>query len=331
MACDNSRKLPLIDLSGLEGPERGRIGKQILEACETWGFFQCINHGVDKSTQNAVREACLEFFKLSLEEKRKWTTSLATFEGYSNPKHKENTGKLAKTQEGVQFLFNLRDPNPVVNEDHERLYPSNPPTYKPAVRAYFKESIALEKKLLAVLSEALGLEADALMKGLEGGAGEAKFAFRSSLYIPESRTEDELAGIGLPPHTDTPSMLTLLFSDDVPGLEIEKDNEWVKVDHVPDSYIVNVGDPLEVLTNGRLKSVEHRAYAHTTKERFSCIVITIAQEEAKLGPLPQLIDAARPALYETRTMAEFMARLTTVGYGGKSTINFAKRTAVPVA
>lgn len=52
--------------------------------------------------------------------------------------------------------------------------------------------------------------------------------------------------LGMPPHSDY-GFVTLLLQDDVEGLQIMYRDEWVTVDPIPGSFVVNVGDHLEVL------------------------------------------------------------------------------------
>jgi hypothetical protein len=84
-------QVPVIDLSSLrrnnknpgeeeeEGEEGSRrsslIHEQLVEqvgkACEEWGFFQVINHGISLSLLDEVETNALNFFALPLEEKLK--------------------------------------------------------------------------------------------------------------------------------------------------------------------------------------------------------------------------------------------------------------------
>lgn len=58
-------------------------------------------------------------------------------------------------------------------------------------------------------------------------------------------TRDE-SGIGLGPHTDK-NILTILFQIQVNGLQMQRDNgQWVDVEFSPNSFLVLVGDVLEV-------------------------------------------------------------------------------------
>lgn len=51
--------------------------------------------------------------------------------------------------------------------------------------------------------------------------------------------------LGMPPHSDY-GFLTLLLQDEVEGLQIQKQDQWVTVEPIPNSFVVNVGDHLEV-------------------------------------------------------------------------------------
>lgn len=51
--------------------------------------------------------------------------------------------------------------------------------------------------------------------------------------------------LGLPPHSDY-GILTLLLQDQVQGLQIQHQGKWMTVEPLPNSFIVNVGDHLEV-------------------------------------------------------------------------------------
>lgn len=51
--------------------------------------------------------------------------------------------------------------------------------------------------------------------------------------------------LGMPPHSDY-GFLTLLQQDDVAGLQIQFQENWVTVEPIPNSFVVTVGDHLEV-------------------------------------------------------------------------------------
>ncbi|GMH30284.1 hypothetical protein Nepgr_032127 [Nepenthes gracilis] len=73
---------------------------------------------------------------------------------------------------------------------------------------------------------------------------------------------------GLMPHTDS-DFLTILFQDQVGGLQLVKDGKWISVKPNPEALIVNIGDLFQAWSNGMYKSVEHRVVTNQKMERFS--------------------------------------------------------------
>nr|TKW29046.1 hypothetical protein SEVIR_3G369700v2 [Setaria viridis] len=55
----------------------------------------------------------------------------------------------------------------------------------------------------------------------------------------------------------------------VPGLEVACKGDWIKVKPLPQAFVVNFGQQLEVVTNGLLKSIEHRVTTNSARARTS--------------------------------------------------------------
>lgn len=106
---------------------------------------------------------------------------------------------------------------------------------------YSKEMLRVTEKVLEVLSEGLGLEKKSLKSQLGGELIELEM--KINMYPP--CPQPDLA-LGVEPHTDM-SALTLLLPNEVPGLQVWKDNNWVAVNYLQDALMVLVGDQLEVM------------------------------------------------------------------------------------
>ncbi|EXB60488.1 1-aminocyclopropane-1-carboxylate oxidase 1 [Morus notabilis] len=75
---------------------------------------------------------------------------------------------------------------------------------------------------------------------------------------------------GLREHTDAGGIIIMLHDDQVPGLQFLKDGEWIAVPPSKNSTIsVNTGDQVEILSNGRYKSVLHCVTAEKNGSRLS--------------------------------------------------------------
>ena len=88
-------------------------------------------------------------------------------------------------------------------------------------------------------------------------------------YPPHSGSRDGHEVWGTGKHTDY-GALTVLLQDDVGGLQVEtSDGRWIDVPPVPESFVVNVGDMLEIWTRGAFKAAPHRVKVSTTRDRLS--------------------------------------------------------------
>ncbi|TVU21269.1 hypothetical protein EJB05_30896 [Eragrostis curvula] len=76
--------------------------------------------------------------------------------------------------------------------------------------------------------------------------------------------------IGFSPHTDVCAMTLLLHVNNVQGLQIRRnDGKWLVVDRLDGALVISIGGTFEILSNGRYRSIEHRAMVHPDKERIS--------------------------------------------------------------
>jgi len=80
----------------------------------------------------------------------------------------------------------------------------------------------------------------------------------------------------------------------------------------------------QVLTNGKYKSVEHRAVTHKEKDRLSIVTFYAPSYEIELGPIPELVDENNPCKYRTYNHGEYSKHYVTSKLQGKKTLEFAK-------
>jgi isopenicillin N synthase-like dioxygenase len=85
-------------------------------------------------------------------------------------------------------------------------------------------------------------------------------------------------------HTDIDLISILPYATEK-GLQVEVNGEWLNVVVPPDSFIVNVGDMLQNLTNGLFVSSKHRVVAQEpNKERFSMAFFVHPKDDTALDP-----------------------------------------------
>lgn len=122
----------------------------------------------------------------------------------------------------------------------------------------------LANKMMGLVTESLGLGAIYLTQKMDQGM--QIMAVNNFPPCPQPQL-----ALGLPPHSDYAS-LTLALQNS-PGLHIFDSHErtWMEVPVVHGALQVHVGDQLEVLSNGRYKSVLHRVVLSTHKPRISIV------------------------------------------------------------
>lgn len=152
---------------------------------------------------------------------------------------------------------------------------------------YRRELKKLAEKVMEVMDENLGLPEGYIKNAFNGEEGsEAFFGTKVSHYPPCPKPE--LVN-GLRAHTDAGGVILLFQDDKVGGLQILKDGQWIDVQPLDNSIVINTGDQIEVLSNGKYKSVWHRVLAGTHGNRRSIASFYNPSYKATLAPAPQLI------------------------------------------
>ncbi|KAF2289839.1 hypothetical protein GH714_038871 [Hevea brasiliensis] len=103
----------------------------------------------------------------------------------------------------------------------------------------------------------------------------------------------------------------LVSNDEVEGLQIQYKDKWVTVESIPNAFVVNVGDHLEIFSNGKYESVLHRVKVNSTKSRISVASLHTLPFKCMVRPWSKLIDAANPRRYKDTNFATFLDYIST--------------------
>ncbi|KAI5680104.1 hypothetical protein M9H77_01331 [Catharanthus roseus] len=114
--------------------------------------------------------------------------------------------------------------------------------------------------------------------------------------------------LGLPKHCD-PNLITAVQQGDIPGLQVFKDAKWIGVEPLPNAFVVDIGYQLQIITNGKLKSSEHRAVISSTHARTTIVTFLVPDSRSIIEPAKALTDN-KPPLYRAFKNGEFLSFYT---------------------
>ncbi|KAK1283124.1 2'-deoxymugineic-acid 2'-dioxygenase [Acorus calamus] len=286
--------IPVIDLGGRRGDHGGQqftLVEQIMKATQEFGFFQVINHGISVELLRDTLAVASEFFEMSIEDRIQYYSD--------DPKRAVRVYMSCGMHD--RGILNWREAMKITGHPVEKLahlLPEKPNKFRSVVVGYSAGVTKLAMRILGLINEGLGLE--------EGYFDDDKLSggehFMLINHYPPC--PDPSLTLGLVKHCD-PNLITVLLQGKTRGLQVIKDGKWISVEPIPDALVVNVGHQLEIISNGRLKSVEHRAVTNLIEARTTVVTFINPAADCLISPAPVLVGRLEAPLYRAFTYKEF--------------------------
>ncbi|GAA5886997.1 hypothetical protein JCM16303_003084 [Sporobolomyces ruberrimus] len=302
-------QLPVIDLSRLSSDkfeDRKALAEEIQRASIDIGFFYISNHGIPQEVVDEAFEQGRKFFEQPTEKKMLVDLQKSdAFKGYA-PLKGENVDPLSRGD--VHEAFDIGDDSQVMKQGkgNGNLWPpsSDLPEFRPAVEKAFNEVMTLGKRLLPLFALALDLPENYFEEQTKNPGS----TFRLLSYPPQFG-EVDLKEIGIGAHQDYELYTILAQHGDVQALQVlNAEGDWVMAPPKRGTFVVNIGDQLQRLTNGIFKSTVHRAINRSGLSRMSMPFFFGLDYEANLSVLPNCVSESRPALYEPILAGEYVEK-----------------------
>lgn len=286
--------IPVVDLTH---PDAKTL---IVNACKDYGFFKLVNHGVPFDLMANLEHETLKFFKKPQSDKD--TAGPPDPFGYGSKRIGPN-GDVG----WLEYLLLNTNPD-VISPKSLFIFKENPQNFRVAVEEYIRAVKNMCYVVLEMMAEGLGLgvaQRNVLSRLLKDEKSDSCFRLNHYPPCPEVQALNGRNLVGFGEHTD-PQIISVLRSNSTSGLQIcLADGTWVSVPPDQTSFFINVGDTLQVMTNGRFKSVKHRVLADTTKSRLSMIYFGGPPLSEKIAPLPSLMLKGEESLYKEFTWWEY--------------------------
>ncbi|TDT16893.1 isopenicillin N synthase-like dioxygenase [Ilumatobacter fluminis] len=327
--------VPVVDISAFDGDDpdaRRRVAEAVAEACTEVGFVLVSGHGVADALLDEFYEVSKAFYQLPLETKLRWKSPIdSLYQGYACP----GDGPGYHTSERQSFNVGRYDtvaeaiaagaPDDIGDHMHDALWPDVPESFRSVWRAYFAEMDALTQRLMRVFEAGLGLTNGRLSEFV----GNDPSTLVANYYSDDIDAGHEPSPFRFKAHRDG-DIFTMLSQDDGPGsLQLhQRHRGWRDVLPVPGTYVVNIGEQLERLTNDRFVATPHRVLtppegSDRSIPRMSSPFFVKASLDATIAPLPELVGPGEDPHYEPITGRDWLNRnIADIYAGNDSTVRF---------
>ncbi|RLN05571.1 flavonol synthase/flavanone 3-hydroxylase-like [Panicum miliaceum] len=303
--------IPVVDfdvlVNGAADP-RARAIRDLGRACEDWGCFMVVNHGVPEELKEAAMETCRELFSLPEEEKAEHLEA-----GPMDPV-RIGTGFFSVV-DGVRYWRDYLK----MFAHPELHYPAKPPKLRDVAAEYSAKTRGLLLVLAEAISESLGLDGGRIPEALDL---ESCFQILVVNHYPPYTGPGDV-GLGLPAHSDH-GFLTLLFQNGVDGLQVERDGRWRPAKPLPGAFFVIAGDQLEIVSNGRYRGALHRAVVGGERARMSVVSMIAPCLDAVVEPVPELVPDGRGLEFRGVRYRDYMEHQQSNKIDGKAALDIAR-------
>jgi isopenicillin N synthase-like dioxygenase len=298
MTRDASETLPTLDFRRFDAgvAERASFLADLRSAARGPGFFYLTGHGIEPDLIDQVLKLSRRFF--ALPEKDKLSIEMVNsphFRGYNRAGYEHTRGKPDWREQvdiGAEKTVKPFDKSapPWARLQGPNQWPAALPELKPALLRYQTEITALGVRVLRAFAAALDQPENAF----------------EPIYTPEpnqlikiirypGRTQAE-GDQGVGAHKDS-GFLTLLLQESQAGLQVESERGWIDAPPVAGTFVVNIGEILELASNGYLRANVHRVVSPAAgADRLSVAFFLGASHDAVVPVLnlsPQLAAEAR--------------------------------------
>ncbi|PIA65319.1 hypothetical protein AQUCO_00100648v1 [Aquilegia coerulea] len=280
--------VPIIDL--MDPNAANLVGN----ACQTWGVFQVTNHGIPIHLLENLDSEGRRLFQLPTQQKLKAAHRPCISGGYGRAR-----SRVCSKQMWSERFTIVGSPI----EQARQLWPEEYKTFCDVIEEYEKEMKKLSKMLMWIMLGTLGIAEDDMCSAGPESKSECPCNILQLNSFPPC--PDPKLVMGLAAHTDI-SLLTVHYQTNTSGLQVIRDGgRWVTVQPKSGALVINVGDLLQIISNGRFRSIFQRAVVHQTRHRLSFAYLYGPPSNIQTSALTKLIDQKRPPLYHPETWTKF--------------------------
>jgi isopenicillin N synthase-like dioxygenase len=310
--------IPSLDLSDFTSgneSQKQKFVSQLGAAYQEIGFVSIKNHGFNTDLETDLYNVLKKFFDLEDDVKMKYDGS--DFNGQRGYTGKRKEHAAGRSMGDLKEFFHVGKhiPESDLKDYAPNIWPSEIPEIASICEDAYSTLESIGKTMLSAIALHLDLEEDYFNRKVD----RAISILRPIHYFPITDTSEIKEGaVRAAEHGDI-NLITILMGASADGLEVKRaDGKWIPITAIDGHLIVNVGDMLERLTNGVLKSTIHRVVNppidQLDKPRYSIPFFMHANPDTSLASLDSCITANNPKKWEDTTAGELLLeRLKAIG------------------
>jgi len=312
-SCSVLESVPVIDIAPLLATyggqeENGYINTALTDcihdigvACKDWGFFYVQNHGISLAALKIFEQNMKDFFFLPSAELDTLRRTNTNSRGYFDD-------ELTKTKLDWKRCFDFGAQDGSLDKDGMDGYNQWPlktqnSTFEDTMREYFDSMESLSEILLGAIMKGLGLNSDKLKCNFVNN----HTSFLRLNYYPVC--PNPKSSMAVHHHTDAGALTILLQDSSVTSLQVYKNESWHFVPPRKGTFVINIGDMIQVWSNDLYKAPLHRVQANSSSARYSAPFFYNPSYDCDVKPLafdiPSFGDNAN---YKTINWGEFRSK-----------------------
>jgi isopenicillin N synthase-like dioxygenase len=283
-----------------------RFAQRLGRSFEDYGFAIIADHGIPDALIERAEEKAKAFFALPEAVKRKYLIEGGGGARGYTPFGIE-TAKGAKAHDLKEFWHVGRDlPSGHRFRDHmpDNLWPAEVPSFKDTFQELYATFDRTGLKILKAIARYLAIDENYFEDAVRDGNS----VLRALHYPPQTEPTGEHIRAGA--HEDI-NAITLLLGAEEAGLELlTRDGRWIPVSPKAGELVINIGDMLQRLTNGVLRSTSHRvvnpAPDRASHARYSMPFFLHFRSDFLIEALPQTIPAGEQPKWPPITADDYL-------------------------
>lgn len=292
------KTLPVVDISLLYSDDiedRQKTANALDQAARDAGFLYLKGHNISDELVDNLKRTVKAYFAQERDSKMaQYIGKSHNHSGYV-PQGEEEfySHTVNQTSPDLKEAFDLGPDSPSLMartvSDASIQWPKDT-DFKQTVQAYYQAMLELSRVLFKGFALALNLPEDTFSQHLTSPPSQLRLIH----YFDNANAKETDSGIGA--HTDYEFFTILLPTS--PGLQVLNGaNEWINVPLLDGCFVINIGDMMELVTNGQYVATSHRV-RQVKEERYAFPFFSSLDYETVVAPIASLLEEGKPSTYE---------------------------------